>query len=46
MKLNQPKLDIKEHLKSNTEIFKENLKIIINYLVESIWNQKINQNNI
>lgn len=39
-------LDLKGHFIRNTHIFKENLKIITNVIIESIWKDKVNSENI
>lgn len=41
-----PFLDFKNQLISNTMIFKENLKIIMNSLVEIMWRDKVKSSNI
>ena len=40
MKEKSPQLDIQNQLLVNTSIFKENLKVIVTALVESLWKEK------
>lgn len=46
LRIKQPKLDLKTQLTNNTLIFKENLKLITNYLIDAIWNEKVNSEKI
>ena len=46
LKEQTPKLDLKGHFIRNTHIFKENLKIITNVIIESIWKEKVNSEKI
>ena len=41
-----PFLDFKNQLISNTMIFKENLKIITNSLIEIMWREKVKNQKI
>lgn len=46
IKLKKKKFDIQNQLINNTFIFKENLKLIVGSLIDSLWNHRIGPENI
>ena len=46
LKAETPKLNLENQLCTNTSIFKENLKIITNSIIDSIWKAKMETDNI
>lgn len=46
MKEKTPSIDIQGHLVTNTCVFKENLKLITNSVIENVWKDKLSPDNI